>query len=55
MKKVTVVPVVIGALGSVSDMFDKHMEKLGTTIRLVLIWKTALFGMVRFVRNVLSL
>ena len=34
LKKVTVVPVVIGAFGAISDMFDKHVEKLGTTIRL---------------------
>ena len=31
MKKVTVEPVVVGALGDLSYMFDKHME---TTIRL---------------------
>ena len=33
----TVVLVVIGALGAVSDMFDKHMEKLSTTSRLEVI------------------
>ena len=38
----TVEPVVVGALGGLSDMFDKHMEKLGTTIRLKVIQKTAL-------------
>ena len=37
LKKVTVVPVVIGALGAVSDKFDKHIEKLGITIRLEVI------------------
>jgi len=42
LKKVTVVPVVIRALGAVFDMFDKHMENLGTTIRLEVIQKTAL-------------
>ena len=51
----TVVPVVIGALGTVSDMFDQHMEKLGTTIRLEVIQKTALLGTTRLLRNVLSL
>ena len=44
LKKVTVVPVVIGALGAVCDTFDKHMEKLYTTIRLEVIQKTALLG-----------
>ena len=43
----TVVPVVIRALGAVFDMFGKHMEKLGTTIRLEVIQKTALLGTVR--------
>ena len=40
----TVVLVVIGGLGAVSDKFDKHIEKLGTTIRLKVIQKTALLG-----------
>ena len=54
LKKVTVVPVVIGALGAVYDKFDdKHIEKLGTTIRLELIQKTALLGTARLLRNVL--
>ena len=47
LKKVTVVPVVIRALGAVFDMFDKHMERLGTTIRLKVIQKTALLVTVR--------
>ena len=51
----TVVPVVIGALGAASDKFDKHIEKLGTTIRLEEIPKTALLGTARLLRNVLSL
>ena len=54
LKKVTVVPVVIGALGAVSDKFDKHIEKLGTTIRLEVIQKTALLGTARLLTNVLS-
>ena len=55
LKKMTVGPAVIGALGSVSDMFKKHMEKLGTAIRLEVIQKTALLGTARLLRNVLSL
>ena len=55
LKKVTIVPAVIGGLGAVSDMFDKQMEKLGITIRLGLIEKTALLGMARLLRNALSL
>ena len=37
LKKLTVVPVMIGALGAVFDMFDKHMKKLDITIRLKVI------------------
>ena len=55
LKKVTLVPVVIGALRAVSDKFDKHIEKLGTTIRLKVIQKTALLGTVRPLRKVLPL
>ena len=55
LKKVAVVPVLIGALGAVSDMFDKHMVKLDTTIRLEVIQKTALLGHARLLRNVWSL
>ena len=29
MKKVKVIPVVIGALGAISDKFDKHTEEVG--------------------------
>lgn len=55
LKKVTVLPVVIGALlRAVSDTFDKQIEKLGTTTKLEVIQKTALLGTARLVRNVLS-
>jgi len=52
---VTVVPLVTGALGAVSDMFDKHMKNYGTTIRLKVIHETALLGTARRLRNVMSL
>ena len=55
LKKVTVKPVVVGALGAVSDMFNKHMEKLGITIRLEVIPKTVLLGTARLLRTVLPL
>lgn len=40
----TVVPVVTGALGAVSDMFDKHMKKFGITIRLEVIQERTPLG-----------
>ena len=52
VKKVTVAPVIVGALGGLSDMFDKHME---TTIRIEVIQKTALLGTARLLRNVSSI
>ena len=55
MKKVKVIPVVIGALGAISDKFDKHTKEIGVQIRLQVIQKTALLGTARILRNVLSL
>ena len=55
MKKVKVIPVVIGAPGAISDKFDKHTEEIGVQIRLQVIQKTALLGTARILRNVLSL
>ena len=54
LKKVLVVPVVIGALGAVSDMFEKYMGKLNTTIRREVIQKGALLGTAEPLRKVLS-
>ena len=54
LKKVTVVPIVIGALGGVSDMFKKCMGKLDVTIRLEVIQKTTLLGTAGLLRRVLS-
>ena len=55
MKKVKVIPVVIGALGAISDESNKHTEEIGVQIRLQVIQKTALLGTARILRNVLSL
>ena len=37
MKKVTVIPVVNGALGCISERFDSYMEKSGITVQLKVI------------------
>ena len=42
LKKVEVVPVVIGALGSVTKEFDRWIEKLGTTFNVGVVQKTVL-------------
>ena len=55
MNKVTVIPVVIGALGVISDKFERYMEKLDVKIAMEIIQKTALLGTARILRKVLSL
>ena len=45
-------PVVKRALGAVSDMSDQQIGKIGTTIRLKVLKKTALLETNRLRRNV---
>lgn len=55
MRKVIVVPVVIGALGVLSVNFKKYMKRIGVNVRLEVIQKTALLGTAKILRKVLSL
>ena len=55
MKKAKLIPVVIGALGAISDKFDKHTKEIGVKIKLQVVQKTALLGTARILRKVLSL
>ena len=55
MRKVIVVPVVIGALGAVSVNFKEYMRRIGVKVRLAVIQKTALLGTAKILRKVLSL
>ena len=55
MRKVQVVPVVIGALGSVTEGFDKWIEKLGIPCNIAVMQKTALLGTARILRKVLEM
>ena len=52
---VEVVPVVIGALGSVTKEFDGWIEKLGITNNVGMMQKTALLGTARILRKVLEM
>ena len=52
---VEVVPVVIGALGSVTKEFDGWIEKLGITNNVGVIRKTALLGNVRLLSKELEM
>ena len=55
LKRVEVVPVVIGALGSVTKRFDRWIEKLGITFSVGVVQKTALLGTARILRKVLEM
>ena len=55
IRKVQVVPVVIGALGSVTKRFDKWNEKLDIQCNFVGMQKTALLGTARILRKVLEM
>ena len=55
MRKVIVVPVVIGALGAVSVNFKKYVKRIGVNVRLEVVQKTALLGTAKILRKVLSL
>ena len=55
MRKVIVVPVVIGALGALSVNFKEYMKRIGVKVTLEVIQKTALLGTAKILRKVLSL
>ena len=55
LKKVRVVPIVDGALGAVSDMFEKYAGKLNITIRLEVIQKAVLLGKAGILRKFLAI
>ena len=54
MKKIVVVPIVVGALGTVTTKFEKYTESLGIEIRIENVQKSALLGTARIIRKVLS-
>ena len=54
IRHLEVVPVVVGALGLVSNRLDAWLEKLGVTIRTGLLQKTALLGTARILRKLLE-
>ena len=55
MRKVQIEPVVIGALGRVTEGFDKWIEKLGIPFNIAVMQKTALLGTERILRKVLEM
>ena len=55
LKEVTTIPVVIGALGTVSTDFTKYLKTLSKHINPNVIQKTALLGTANIIRSVLSI
>ena len=54
MKKVVGIPIVVGALGTITTKFEKYIESLGIEIRIEHVRKSALLGTARIIRKVLS-
>ena len=55
LRNVEIVPVVTGALGSISAEFDKWIGKLGITCNVGVMQKNALLGTARIRRKVLKM
>ena len=54
MKKVVVIPIVGGALGTITTKFEKYIESLETEIRIEHVQKSALLVTATIIRKVLS-
>ena len=54
IKKVVVIPIIVGVLGTVTTKFEKYIESLGIEIRTEHVQKSALFGTARMIRKELS-
>ena len=54
MKKVTVIPIVVGALRTISTTTEKYIESYRIEIRIEHVQKSALLGTARIIRKVLS-
>ena len=54
MKKIAVIPIVVGALGSITTKFEKYTENFGIAIRIEHIQKSAFLGTTRIVKKVPS-
>ena len=54
MRKIEIIPIVIGALGAISRKSDKWIEKPDVDIRIELLQKTGLLGTARILRRSLE-
>ena len=55
IEKVDVIPVVIGALGTVTRNFDKWLEKLELELTVEMLQRPCLLGTARIIRKVLDI
>ena len=55
LRNVEIVPVVVGALESVSAEFDKWIGKLGITCNVGVMQKSVMLGIARILREVLEM
>ena len=54
LKKIDVIPVVLGTPRSATKNFEKHVDKIGIILYLLTVQKTALLGAARILRKVLE-
>ena len=54
LRKVEVIPVIVGALGCVSKSIKTWIDKIGVNVKISLLQKTALLGTARILRKVLE-
>ena len=54
MKKVVVIPIAVGALGTITTMLKKKIESLAIEIRIEHAQKSAFLGKARITRKLLS-
>ena len=55
MRKVGVIPVVIGALGTVTKHFEKWIEKVDLDLTIEALQNSCLLGTARIIRKVLDM
>ena len=54
MKKVTIEPIVIGALGTVTERIDSWIEQIGIDCPVALLQKGSLLGSARIIRKTMD-
>ena len=54
MKKVVVIPIVVGSLRTITTKSEKYIESVGVEIRIEHVQKSASLGTARIIRKVLS-